>query len=472
MKQAYSKARSLTCETGEMSSQTTSSASSSFRDEEEDQSPQSSRDVSKDVNQFVVVMDKGNEDNDCPSSFKEEKAVKDEDGDLFFDSVDPEYEIAVYVDGMTVYPSDGRPAFVPPGLCSAKIPDDFLEMADFDPAEARVIWEKCKQWRKEQKIWSIHTRPNHRFHHAKQYYPSCYYGVSKDGYVLEYSFPGQMQPKALFPEKGVIDEMLDHHCFMAEYSANCLYTDRETWQLLGREPLVLDLDNPSPTSKGLIMVMDVKGTGPHLLDSKVFTFLTRMAAMSEKYFPVYLDRVLVINSPFWVAGVFATIKPFLPDILPVEIVSVANTLDTLRKYVDDDHLPMQYGGSCPYPMHEHPLECRLHQAVAEAAAYGTTSENEKKNNDKPKDSSPTPTVASSPASSFEEDDEKDPSNATTRAGCLRVPFCGEVEDSNVDVLTLAPQRPGFDLVSVTRQFWTSLVTGFPCGGKPRSTRHS
>lgn len=302
----------------------------------------------------------------------------DEEEDTFFDCIshasdndtteDDEHEIALFRDGMCVY-ADGRPAFVPPGNCISRIPEDYLDYCGADNhAGALQMWRASQQFRREQEIWKIFRRPDLRFHHAKRYYPSCYHGICKEGVVLEYSFPGRMDPDALLPNQEATKELLNHHVFMQEYVSTRLYTDHKSWQSLGREPR--QIHDIRDRLELINIVIDVKGADISLFRADVFSFLKSMIDRSTSHYPAMANACLVINAPFWVSGVFATIKPLLPDSLSVEIVSEANTLATLRKYVDEDQIPVEYGGSCPYPLHQHPLELRLHEVAKEAAAGG------------------------------------------------------------------------------------------------------
>lgn len=282
--------------------------------------------------------------------------------------VDHRDEIVTYRNGMCVY-ADGTPATqAPPGHCISKVPYEFEEFHDFDLKKAKKMWEAALKWREENEVWKIHRKPNKQFQRSKEYYPSCYHGLDKEGCVVEFSYPGKMQPDKLFPNATALDDMMRHHMFMQEYLFNCLYTDEQSWRQLGREPLEV---NPSEsTTNGIVLVVDVTDCGVNLLSGKVFTFMKRMIHNSTSYYPEMLKCVVLINSPFWVAGVFSTIKPLLPDALPVEIVSAKNTYECLRRYCDEDEIPVEYGGNSPYPLHQHPFEKRLHHKAKVAANYG------------------------------------------------------------------------------------------------------
>jgi CRAL/TRIO domain len=484
---AYSKARSTTGATSLDATVDSSSQSSSISDGIDDH-PTEQVDFTRNL-QVVLTKNDGFR-RPVLSSPGDEDGVQF-GGDLFFDCIsqssssssdpiDPDHETALYIDRVCVY-ADGRPAFVPPGTCAAKVPFEVLEYCCFDEADARDMWERTKKWRREEEIWKVHTKPDVCFDHSKRYYPSCFHGVSKNGVVVEYSYPGQMQPKALFPTKSFVDNMLRHHHFMLEYVCNCLYTDVDSWKKVGRKSI--DFGRPGLSTLGLVIVIDVKGAGPNLLNGHVFTFIKRMLEVSCGYYPNFADRVLIINSPFWVSGIFATIRPMLPDNLPVDIVSEANTLSTLRIHVDEAQIPTLYGGSCPYPLHQHPFEIRLHEAAKESATYRKLSPTSLKpvrinfagdEVNSTLTSMSNSTLASvSTASSVEEQDDH-------KSACFRLPlFAGlqscqstlSIEEGSIDQrqFVTPQQKPSYSVPKVIQDFWGSLLQGFhsSCGIRVR-----
>jgi len=48
------------------------------------------------------------------------------------------------------------------------------------------------------------------------------------------------------------------------------------------------------------------------------------------------------------------------------IVPSSNALEAMRKYIDDDQIPPEYGGSSPYAFREHPYEVGLNDLVEKA----------------------------------------------------------------------------------------------------------
>jgi len=405
---------------------------------------------------------------------------------LAYDDAAPSHDntVALYQNGMCVYPN-GQPAFVPPGTQISTPNPDFIFEWDPDRPKAQRMWQATQKWRKEKEIWKIHTKPNRRFHHSKKNYPSCYHGYDKAGVVIEFSFPGQMNPSALFPNKTVMEEVMHHHYFMQEYAANCLYTHPDTWHSLGKEPM--QLPDSTTTSfhkmhRGVVMLVDLKDAGPSLLTRSMFMFIKGIITVGSEHYPGIHDKVLVINAPFWVAGAFATIRPLIPDNLPVEIASSKNTLKLLRDFIDDDQIPLEYGGSSPYRLHEHPFETRLHQFAEKA---GNT-HNQQLQQQQQKEQQETAEISTSAflddsgsvrlcatttrdSSALSEAEDRTKKANASNLGCVPLLHRNDTQrhqptfvfESECDeLLVLTPREQSFELFAVARNFWDSLVNGF------------
>lgn len=484
LKVAYSKARSLTGSSlGSATETSVSSSSSSFSDincsggSRLANNPPSSRTVEslEDIHEEEDVFF------DCRSQASSSFSRLGHPDSLVTPNSNDHDEIARHINGLCVY-ADGRPAHVPAGNCISTVPDDYLEFCDDDLAEAQEMWEASQKWRQENQTWKRLTQANTQFHNAKKYYPTCYHGVDIEGTVMEYSFPGQMDPVALLPCRDKTNEVLEHYIFMQEYISISLYNHKDTWEQVGTE--LLRTDDISHRVNLISMVIDVKGAGIRLLTKEVFNFLKRMIVTSAAHYPAMASRCLVINSPFWVAGVFSTIRPLLPDTLDVEIVSEANTHAALRVYLDDSQIPIEYGGTSAYPLHKHPLELRLYDAIDEAAAHSNTNLQSSPTDQTTNHEDP-PGVCStlSSATNLGDDDDDDDGNddaesVKEKSLCSSLPFSNALQpreptffvDGEIDGdLVLTPRPPSMDYVGITRNFWNSLVHGFEgCGNRRAS----
>jgi hypothetical protein len=115
-----------------------------------------------------------------------------------------------------------------------------------------------------------------------------------------------------------------------------------------------------------MVVMDVKGAGLSHLSGDVLSYLKNAGDINNNYYPLTMKRAFIVKSPFWLAGVWSSIKGIIPDSVTVDLLSSHQYLSAMREYIDDDQIPHEYGGSSPYKLGEHPFELELLKLVEEA----------------------------------------------------------------------------------------------------------
>ena len=298
---------------------------------------------------------------DCNSTFNDEIVDLDADphtSDVGNASVS---DVAVYKDGRCVYP-DGSPAFVPPGECIGSVPQNYLEFYRGNKDKAMAKYAETQEWRKEEAVWKIHRLPHPLFERIKEAYPHIIHGHSKTGQVVIYENPGKMNLKQLFRSGCNVSDMLMHMTFFLEYIGNCVSSRNEIRELNGGE-----------VDFGTMVVMDVKGASISSLTGDVLSYLSQSGALQSAHYPSVLKRVFVVNCPFWLAGAWSTIKGIVPESVHVEILSESNALAAMQKYIDDDQIPPEYGGSSPHALGQHPYETGCFEVVEKAGTFERTS---------------------------------------------------------------------------------------------------
>jgi hypothetical protein len=301
---------------------------------------------------------------DCQSAFSDEVVDLDADpltGDALYDDEPSETERAIYKDGMTVY-EDGTAAFVPQGECIAGIPENYLEFCNNNRSKAQRMWTATQQWRCDKEVWKIHRIPHPCFAEIKKAYPHFIHGHSRLGYPIIYEQPGKMNLKEFFRNGGEISEMVMHYTFMMEFISNCTVTRDEILKLKGS-------DRFDPSAWGTMVVMDVQGASLTSLSGDVIKYLKQAGDINSSHYPHRLKRAFVVNSPFWLAGPFSSIKGILPESVHVELLSASNYLENLHEFIDDDQIPPEYGGSSPYPLGHHPYEEALKEMVEKSRTF-------------------------------------------------------------------------------------------------------
>jgi hypothetical protein len=115
-----------------------------------------------------------------------------------------------------------------------------------------------------------------------------------------------------------------------------------------------------------MVVMDIQGCSLTSLTGDLLSYLSQSGALQTDHYPNVLKRVFVVNCPFFVAGAWSMIKGIVPESVHVEILSSSSALEAMRKYINEDQIPTEYGGSSPYALGEHPYELALKGVVTKA----------------------------------------------------------------------------------------------------------
>lgn len=264
---------------------------------------------------------------------------------------------AQYVEGRCVY-ANGTPADVPVGDSPTTIPENYKKFYKQNTSRAKKAWEATRAWRRENDVWRIHSMPHRWFRPIKEAYPHFVHGFSKAGYPIIYEQPGKMNLKALFRSECNISDMAQHYVYFMEYLANRICIRNDVRSRLGSDP-----PPHSSSTWGSMVVMDVKGAGLSHLSGDVLRYLKTAGDTNSKHYPLTMKRAFVVNSPFWLAGVWSKLKGILPESVQVEFLS--SDMTPLREYIDEDQIPPEYGGTSQYALGKHPFEVDLEKMVEE-----------------------------------------------------------------------------------------------------------
>jgi hypothetical protein len=283
------------------------------------------------------------------------------------DERDNLYSITKYEHGKCVF-EDGSPSPVQAELCVGHVPAAWKTT---HKSKAVQKWEETKQWRIENKVWKIHTMPHPLFSKIKQAYSHHIHGFSKKGYPVVYESPGTMTLKKFFSDGSItVNDMLYHYRYFLEYMSNVLCSRPEL-----RERLDKRTGNEANCHWGFVVVMDISGLNLGILSGDVLRYLNNAGAINANHYPMSTNMALVANAPFWISGAFGSVKSFLPENTQVDILSKSEQVQQMRKYIDDDQIPKEFGGSSPYALGEHPFEKELEELV-ESEINNTCNEDE------------------------------------------------------------------------------------------------
>ena len=264
--------------------------------------------------------------------------------------------VAIYRSGRVVYPN-GEPSHVPPHQSRSVVPQSYIEtFSSSDPthSKAKAKWEESQKWREEQKVWRIHSTPHSHFAEIKKAYPHFVHGFSKAGYIIVYEQPGKMELKGLFRSGCTVDDMIHHYVYLMEYIGNVLSEDPQIVE--ARRRWCNENGKSEPEHWGIMVVMDVSGAGPSMLSGDVLRYLKRAGDTNSAHYPSTIKRAFVVNSPFYLAGIFSGIRNILPESVHVELLGGSTQIQHLTEFIDLDQIPKEYGGTSQYALDKHPFE--------------------------------------------------------------------------------------------------------------------
>eukprot|EP01031_Cornospumella_fuschlensis_P027297 gene27297-32969_t len=97
-----------------------------------------------------------------------------------------------------------------------------------------------------------------------------------------------------------------------------------------------------------VVVMDLKGL-PMAPEWAALKNLHRVITLDQDFFPETLGLILVINAPYYFTVIWAVVKPWL-DPMVLEKVNIvgSNYQDVLKTHIDEQYIPVEFGGSCEY----------------------------------------------------------------------------------------------------------------------------
>ena len=264
--------------------------------------------------------------------------------------------VAIYRSGRVVYPN-GEPSHVPPHQSRSVVPQSYIEtfsLSDPTHSKAKAKWEESHKWREEQKVWRIHSTPHNHFAEIKKAYPHFVHGFSKAGYIIVYEQPGKMKLKGLFRSGCTVDDMIHHYVYLMEYIGNVLSEDPQIIE--ARRRWCNENGKSELEHWGIMVVMDVSGAGPSMLSGDVLRYLKRAGETNSAHYPSTIKRAFVVNSPFYLAGIFSGIHNILPESVHVELLGGSTQIQHLTEFIDLDQIPKEYGGTSQYALDQHPFE--------------------------------------------------------------------------------------------------------------------
>jgi hypothetical protein len=208
------------------------------------------------------------------------------------------------------------------------------------------------QWMTENRLTDIIHRPQPAFTVMKKHYPHGFPGwCKKKDCLVELEKMGQW-PKAyeLIAAEGISEQaMLEHLLFTYQYA----------FAKIDARPL--------PDGK-TVKIVDLDGLSMGDLRSAGFKLITRVGAMLSMNYPQRLQRCFLINAPGWWAVAWKIISPIVPAKIRAQMSLYSKSdqehaLKAMLEWIDEDIIPVAYGGKNEVPLFQCSMEIALKEYV-------------------------------------------------------------------------------------------------------------
>ena len=97
-------------------------------------------------------------------------------------------------------------------------------------------------------------------------------------------------------------------------------------------------------------IIDLDGCGFFSFDAKLREVVLGVIKLCGELFPETLGTCFIINAPFAFKAAWSIISPFV-DPKTVQKIRICYNVNELKDLIDDDMLPMDYGGTGKLGLH-------------------------------------------------------------------------------------------------------------------------
>lgn len=152
-------------------------------------------------------------------------------------------------------------------------------------------------------------------------YSALYFGVYISSVVANFT---------KFRKDFTDDEIVCRHIHMLEMMRmRCENATRRTGTVIHKRVFVMDLARI-----------------PVFPDWNMYRTVQRFEEIDQIYYPETVKTMIIINAPVYFTAIWAIVKPWMDPVTLAKVqICGHDFLSTLRSHIDDDQIPVEYGGS-------------------------------------------------------------------------------------------------------------------------------
>lgn len=168
----------------------------------------------------------------------------------------------------------------------------FIIGCNQDLEEARRRWDITKHWRDVEGVDNILEEQQPNFSLIKTMYPHYHAGKGKEGHVVFYERPGDLELPQLNARGIKLDDLLRHWLFVTEYQWKILLNNNDEAKSIA----VIDIENVK-------MADAIAGEG--------MEYLKKTIGIANAHYPERSYLIFIVNAPSFFSWVWSMIKPFI-----------------------------------------------------------------------------------------------------------------------------------------------------------------
>ncbi|GBG27856.1 Phosphatidylinositol/phosphatidylcholine transfer protein SFH9, partial [Hondaea fermentalgiana] len=213
-------------------------------------------------------------------------------------------------------------------LTDENCPKKWFDATDNNRKEAVRQWRESLQWRRENEVDKVLSKPQENFFRIKTLFPHAWFGNDSENHLVTLERFSEVRKN--------VDDLKKAGITPEDFAAHCVFLN-EFW-----------IKNRLTKTGRLNKIIDLKGFGLSQLTREVINYFQPMNHAMQQY-PELIIKVYVINAPSSFRFIWGAVSPFLAK-KTTEKINFPSGSDEklkalLRSMMDPSILPEEYGGS-------------------------------------------------------------------------------------------------------------------------------
>ena len=228
----------------------------------------------------------------------------------------------------------------PPPSPPQELPIRFLRAGKGDADIGQQRYEQTLEWRKQEEMDYVLTKPHPYFDIIKQHYPHYYHLRGRNNETVFFEQPPKTNLRAMREGGVTLPTLLRHYAMVTEFG----------WQVLERDDFAKS-----------ITVIDLEGMRMMDFVGECVDYVKQCSTFTGAHYPERAGKVIVVNVPRWFHYIWKVVRPMVDEVTLQKISILRGkeeALEVLKENIPIENIPPEYGGTS-MPLGESPEEIQL-----------------------------------------------------------------------------------------------------------------